>query len=140
MLSQGFLNPIETVRAKLQEQIANFLAGRAKLIRLMSNPSLTVKGQAQGLYAVQTELENQLQNEIMPKIQQVSSGAWDLSDALKIGNFTTQVMKQINDVSKLEMQVGGVQQTSFMDMQTMAIGVPALIALGLLGGFMWARR
>lgn len=139
MLSQGFLNPVETARAKLQEQIANFLAGRAKLIRLIANPSLSIKGQAQGLYAVQTTLENQLQNDITPLIQKISQGVWEISDVLKIGNFTSQIISQINDVRKLESQAGGVQQQSFIDTQTMMIGVPALIVLGLLGGYIFAR-
>lgn len=140
MLGQGFLSPIDTARAKLQEQIANFLAGRAKLMRLMNNPSLTIKGQAQGLYAIQVQLETQLQNDITPLIQKISQGVWEVSDVIKIGGFTGQIIKQINDVGRLEAQAGGTQQATFFDFQTMAIGVPALIVLGLLGGFVLARR
>lgn len=139
MEALGALSPIETARAKLQDQIGMFLSGRAKLIRLMENPSLQIQGQARGLYAAQTQLETQLQNEIYPKLQAVSQGAWEISDVLVLGGFTGQMMKQINDVSRLEQQGGGLQPVGF-DYQTMAIGVPALLVLGLLGGFMFARR
>ena len=139
MEALGALSPMETARAKLQDQIGLFLSGRAKLIRLMENPSLQVQGQARGLYVVQTQLETQLQNEIMPKLQAVSQGAWEISDVLVLGGFTGQIMKQMNDVSSLERAGGGMQLVG-TDYQTMAIGIPALLVVGLIGGFMFARR
>jgi len=142
MVGQGFLNPIESVRARLQEQIGNFLQGRAKLNRLMSNPSLQVKGQAQGLYVVQTALETRLQNEITPKIQAISTGVWSVSDMLALGGFTAQIVRQINDVNKLERQVGGgVPSGMFdMDMTTIAIGGVVLVGVGILSGVLFGRR
>jgi uncharacterized protein YneF (UPF0154 family) len=140
MEALGALSPIEEVRAKLQEQIGMFLSNRARLNRLMGNPSLQVRGQAQGLYAVQTALETRLQNEITPKLQAVSSGVWDMSDIINLGAFTAQMMKQINDVNNLERQGGGGQSSSGLDMNTMAIGVPVLVVVGLIGGFLLARK
>lgn len=140
MEALGALSPIEEARAKLQEQIGMFLSNRARLNRLMGNSSLQVQGQAQGLYAVQTALETRLQNEITPKIQAVSSGVWNMSDLITLGAFTSQMMKQINDVNKLEAQGGGVQPSSGLGTGAMAIGIPALIVFGILGGFMLARR
>lgn len=138
MVADSPLSPIETARAKLQEQIGLFLSGRQKLIRLMSNPSLQVQGQARGLYAVQTQLETQLQNEMYPKLASIQAGTWSISDVITLGGFTTMLMKQINDVNSLE-RVGGGPSTG-MDLNTMAIGIPALIVVGLLGGYMLARN
>ena len=142
MVALGALNPIESVRARLQEQIGNFLQGRAKLSRLMSNPSLQIQGQAQGLYAVQTALEVRLQDEITPKIQAISTGVWSASDILALGGFTAQIMRQINDVNSLERQVGGgVSSGMFdMDMTTVAIGGIILVGVGILSGMLFGGR
>lgn len=137
MVADSPLSPIETARAKLQEQIGLFLSGRQKLIRLMSNPSLQVQGQAKGLYAVQIQLEGQLQNEMYPKLASIQAGTWSISDVITLGGFTTMLMKQINDVNSLERAGGG--PSTGMDLNTMAIGIPALIVVGLLGGYMLAR-
>ena len=142
MVGQGFLSPIETVRAKLQEQIGLFLSGRAKLTRLMSNPGLTIQGQARGLYAVQLQLETQLQNEMMPKIQAVSAGSWDMSDVIKLGGFTNLLMNQIRDVQRLEAEAGVGAPLSFfdsMDLSTIAIGSIVLMGLGIVSGVFFGR-
>ena len=143
MIALGELNPIESVRARLQEQIGNFLQGRAKLSRLMSNPSLQVKGEAQGLYVVQTALETRLQNEITPKIQAISTGVWSASDILTLGGFTAQILRQINDVNKLERQVGGSVPSGIMgdiDMSTIALGGVILLGVGILSGMLFGGR
>jgi hypothetical protein len=143
MIALGELNPIDSVRARLQEQIGNFLQGRAKLNRLMSNPSLQVKGQAQGLYAVQTALETRLQDEITPKIQAISTGVWSASDILTLGGFTAQILRQINDVNKLERQVGGSVPFGIMgdiDMSTIALGGVILVGVGILSGMLFGGR
>jgi hypothetical protein len=142
MLAQGFLSPIETARARLQEQIGNFLQGRARLNRLMSNPSLQIKGQAQGLYAVQTALETRLQNEITPILQKVSSGIYDASDILTLGGFTVNIVRQINDVGNLERQAGvsGMSSGFDIDMITVAVGGIIVLGLGLLSGIFFGRK
>jgi hypothetical protein len=142
MLAQGFLNPIDTARARLQEQIGLFLSGRAKLLRMIENPSLTIQGQARGLYAVQQQLEIQLQNEMMPKIQAISTGVWNSSDALKIGWFTKSLMDQISNVRRLEQQAGGVTPSFFdnVDMSTVAIGGIILVGVGIMSGVLFGRR
>lgn len=137
MLADGFLSPIETARAKLQEQIGFFLSSRAKLIRLMSHEQLGIQGQARGLYAIQTQLETRLQNEITPMLQKVSTGVWNSSDILTIGGFTYQLMRQIGAVNSLERQVGGAPASMFgMDNTTMitviGVGVVAAFGLGLM--------
>jgi uncharacterized protein YneF (UPF0154 family) len=139
MIADSPLSPIETARAKLQDQIGIFLSARQKLINLMSNPSLQIQGQAKGLYAVQTQLETQLQNEIYPKLTAIQAGTWSISDVITLGGFTASLMKQISDVNSLERQGGGYQAPLF-DVSAMAIGIPALLVLGLVGGFMLARR
>ena len=139
MIALGALSPIDEVRAKLQDQIGIFLSSRAKLDRLMSNPSLQIQGQAQGLYAVQTSLEARLQSEIMPKIQAISGGVWDMSDIITLGAFTAQMMSQISDVSKLERQGGGVASSTGLDMQTVAIGAVVLVFASLVGGLLLAK-
>ena len=141
MLADGFLSPIDTARAKLQEQIGFFLSSRAKLIRLMSHTQLGIQGQARGLYSVQTSLETRLQNEITPKLQAIQSGVWDSSDILTLGGFTYQLMNQIGAVNNLERQAGGQPVSMFdMDGTTMMIGAGALLVLGLMGGVLFGRR
>jgi len=142
MITLGELSPIDTARARLQEQVANFLAGRAKLMRMMNNPSLSIKGQAQGLYNVQLALENRLQNEITPIIQKTNTGVWDASDIIPIAGFTMNVIRQINDVARLEQQAGG-NAPAFFDMSMIGIfaaGGLALLGLGLMGGVFFGKR
>ena len=136
MIALGALSPIEEIRAKLQDQIGVFLSSRAKLSRLMGNPSLQIQGQAQGLYAVQTALETRLQNEIMPKIQAVSSGVWDMSDIITLGAFTTNMMKQVSDVNGLERAGGGVGVSAGVDMSTIMVGAMMLMGVSVLGGML----
>lgn len=143
MIALGELNPIESVRARLQEQIGNFLQGRAKLNRLMSNPSLQIKGEAQGLYAVQTALEARLQNEITPKLQAISAGVWSASDILVLGGFTMNIVQQINSVGKLERQAGisGPVSSGFdFDLSTMILGAGVIAVIGVVGGIFFGRR
>lgn len=139
MVALGALNPIEEARAKLQDQIGLFLSGRAKLMRLMNHPSLQIQGQAQGLYAIQTALETRLQNEIMPKIQSVSSGTWNMSDIITIGGFTTSLMRQINDVNNLERAGGGVAVSTGMDTQTVMVVIPLLVIVSMVGGYLLTK-
>lgn len=142
MIALGALNPIDSARAELQNQIGNFLQGRARLNRLMNNQSLQIKGQAQGLYAVQTALETRLQDEITPKIQKINAGVYDASDSLAIIWFTRDIINQINDVGKLEKQAGVSYQPSGFDfdMSTLAIGGIMLIGIGLMSGVLFGRR
>jgi hypothetical protein len=142
MIALGDLNPIDSVRAQLQEQIGNFLQGRARLNRLMNNPSLQIKGQAQGLYAVQISLETRLQNEITPKIQKINSGVWDASDAITLSGFTYLIVKQIGDVGKLEKQAGVSYQPSGFDfdMSTVALGGIIVLGLGIMSGIFFGKR
>jgi hypothetical protein len=142
MIALGELNPIDSARARLQEQIGNFLQGRARLNRLMNNPSLSIKGQAQGLYVIQTALETRLQNEITPKLQAISTGVWDASDILTLGGFTYNIVKQINDVGNLEKQAGG-SPAPYIDTSMvgiLALGGLAVLGLGLMGGVFFGRR
>lgn len=142
MIALGELNPIDSVRARLQEQIGNFLQGRARLNRLMSDPRLQVQGQAQGLYAVQTVLETRLQNEITPIIQKVSSGIYDSSDILTLGGFTMNIVRQINDVGNLERQAGvsGMPSGFGFDISTVALGGIIILGLGLMSGIFFGRK
>jgi hypothetical protein len=142
MIGLGELSPIDTARARLQEQVANFLAGRAKLIRMIDNPSLSIKGQAQGLYQVQIALETRLQNEITPLITKLNAGVWDASDIITLTGFTYNVTRQISDVASLEQQAGG-NPVPFFDMSNLGIfmaGGFILVSLGLMGGAFFGKR
>lgn len=108
-------------------------------MRLMNHPSLQIQGQAQGLYAIQTALETRLQNEIMPKIQSVSSGTWNMSDIITIGGFTTSLMRQINDVNNLERAGGGVAVSTGMDTQTVMVVIPLLVIVSMVGGYLLTK-
>ena len=143
MLASGFLSPIDTTRAKLQEQIGYFLSSRAKLIRLMSNPQLGIQSQARGLYVVQTQLEDKLQNDVTPKLSAINSGVWDSSDILMLGGFTIQLMRQISSVNSLERQSGVNVSDSGMDLSMIggiAAGGMILLGLGLMGGVFFQGR
>ena len=140
MEALGALSPIESARANLQEKIADFLAGRARLSRLMSNPNLQISGQANGLYAVQVQLESQLQNDITPKLQALQGGSWTFSDIAQLISFTSSVVSQINSVNRLDAQVGGQSTTPFLNMQTMMIGGFALVVMGLMSGVLLGRK
>lgn len=142
MVADGLLNPIDTARASLQNQIGNFLQGRAKLMNLMNSMNPQIKSQAQGLYAVQVVLETRLQDEITPKIQAVSTGAWSTADLAMLAGFTVQIVRQINDVGSLERQAGGnVMPGIFdMDMSTIAIGGILLVGVGILSGMFFGKR
>jgi hypothetical protein len=141
MLADGWLSPIDTARAKLQDQIGLFLSGRQKLLNLMSNPKLGIQGQAKGLYTVQTALEARLQNEITPLLAKVQAGTWDSSDILTIGGFTMQLMQQTGSVDSLERQAGGAPVSMF-DMSPMTVmGIAGVVlAVGLFGGMLFGRR
>ena len=140
MIALGALSPIESARAKLQEKIADFLAGRARLSRLMNNKDLQVSGQAQGLYAVQLALESQLQTDITPRLQTIQGGTWTFGDIAQLLNFTSSVMNQINNVNRLDAQVGGTNTMPFLSLQTMAIGGAGLLALGVLSGVLLGKK
>lgn len=142
MFGLGALSPIETMRATVQEKIADFLAARARLIRLMKNPSLQIQSQANGLYAVQVELERQLQSDIYPKLTAIQSGVWDFSDLALLGGFSLAMVNQIKNVNSLDAQGGGrvVESDSFFNWQTIAIGGVALVVLGVGSGYLFSRR
>lgn len=140
MVALGVLSPIDDVRAKLQEKIADFLAARSRLSNLMKNPSLQIQGEAKGLLSVQIQLEDRLYKEILPKIQAIQAGVWSFSDIALIGSFTSIIVKQIGDVNRLVSKSGGiVEKEPLLDVKTMMIGIPALLVLGLLSGYMFAR-
>ena len=140
MQALGALSPIESARANLQEKIADFLAGRARLSRLMSNSNLQISGQANGLYAVQVQLESQLQNDITPKLQALQSGSWTFSDIAQLMGFTSSVVSQINSVNRLDAQAGGSSVTPFLSMPTMMIGGFTLVVMGLMSGVLLGRK
>jgi hypothetical protein len=139
MEALGDLSPVDTMRAKIQEKLADFLAARARLGRLMNSPNLQTKGQAQGLYAVQVELERQLQTTIYPKLTAIQSGVWDFSDIATLGGFTVAITKQINDVNGLVARSGGLPSDSF-DMTTILMAGGLVLGLGLMGGVFFGRK
>ena len=84
-----------------------------------------------------------MQNEMLPKIQAVSAGSWDMSDVLKLGGFTNLLINQIRDVKRLEAEAGVGAPLSFfdsIDMSTIAIGGIALVGLGIMSGVFFGRR
>lgn len=140
MMALGSLNPIDDARAQVQAQIGGFLAARARLERLMTNPSLQISGQAQGLYQVQIALENRLQTEITPLMTAIQAGTWSTSDIITLGGFTYSIVDQINKVNNLERAAGGASQITLFDLSTLAIAVPVILIVGVLGGMLLIRR
>lgn len=141
MEALGLLSPMDVARASVQDKIGLFLSGRAKLARLMKNSSLQVQGEANGLYAVQQVLETKLQDEIMPKIQLLSTGVWSSSDLIVLSMFAKDMLDQTNSVNKLERKVGGVETyTDSLDMTTIAMGAGALLLVGIMSGVFFGRR
>jgi hypothetical protein len=139
MEALGILSPIEDARAAVQNKIAQFLSGRTRLMNLMKSKSLQIQSEAKGLYNVQLSLENQLTNEINPKLQAIQQGVWNFSDIALLGGFAGIVAKHINDVNKLEVKGGGVK-ADVVDFSSLGMGIPALVIVGLLGGYLLTRR
>jgi hypothetical protein len=139
MEALGILSPIEDARAAVQNKIAQFLSGRTRLMNLMKSKSLQIQSEAKGLYNVQLSLENQLTNDINPKLQAIQQGVWNFSDIALLGGFAGIVAKHINDVNKLEVKGGGIK-ADVVDFSSLGMGIPALVIVGLLGGYLLARR
>lgn len=139
MNALGNLNPIESVRASVQEKIADFLAARARLTRLMSSNNLQIQSEAKALYNIQLLLENTLMNEVNPKIQQMQTGAWDFSDVTMLGGFAVSLAKQISDVNNLVSKAGGLPADKTNPI-LFGLGIPALVLLGLVGGYLLSKR
>lgn len=136
MLAQGFLNPVEEAHAKLQEQVGSFLSNRARLLRLRQHSSPSIQSEANGLYAVQLQLESELQSKILPMIDRMKSGSWAISDVIQIGSFTQAVIRQIRDVNSLESKASGVRYEGF---GITTLSVPAIIGAMALAYFLIRR-
>lgn len=139
MIALGALSPIEEARAGIQSKIADFLSARSRLMGLMNNKNLQVQAEAKALYNLQVQLEDKLQNEINPRLAAVQNGAWDFSDIATFGGFAISITKQISDVNKLEAKGGGRVVSTF-DITSLGIGIPALVMIGLVGGYLLSRR
>lgn len=136
MEALGALSPIEEARARLQEKLGEFFTARARLVRLMSNPSIQIQSQARALYAAQTSIEDQIYKEVMPRIQKVQSGTWDFGDIAMLGSYTQMIITQIENTNKLEKQAGVYVSTPFLNNQETMIVMPALLVGGLLLGYL----
>ncbi|MEM4360096.1 MAG: hypothetical protein QXT45_06170 [Candidatus Bilamarchaeaceae archaeon] len=109
MEALGQLTPVQRIEAEIQSKVAEFLGLKQRLVKLIQNPSLEIRSKAQGLYAVQQQLEGQLQ-EALKTIDNIKKGAWSFGDVLSLTDFSTRMLDQIKNVKSLESSAGGVQE------------------------------
>jgi hypothetical protein len=135
MEALGALSPIEEARARLQEKIGEFFTARARLTRLLNNPSMQIQSQARALYAAQTSIEDQIYKEVMPRIQKVQAGTWDFGDITMLTSYTAMIINQIENVNKLERQAGTTVSQPWLSNTESAFVMPALLFGGLALGY-----
>lgn len=134
MEALGQLTLVDRARAEIQKYVGEFLASRKVLVDLLRHPSLQITGRANGLLAVQTKLESDLQVNLAALDEIQRSGVYDISKMLGMGAFAAQLYKQINDVKNLKAEADGVapgwESRLFGDMWK---GWAIPIGLGVLG-------
>jgi hypothetical protein len=135
MQALGQLSPVQRIEAEIQGKVAEFLGLKRKLVSLMNNPSLEIKSKAQGLYAVQQQLETQLQG-ALKTIESMKSGSWDFGQVVGLTDFSVRMLDQIKKVKELELQAGGVQVVKSDFFQTwvsfLMFGAGLLFVIGVL--------
>lgn len=107
MIGLGTLSAFEDVQALLKSKLGDFLAAEQKLRRLATNPSISIRSEANGLLAVQKSLEAEL-GTAQAKIAQFQAGAWSFSDAISLGDVGTRLISHIQNVASLEARAGNV--------------------------------
>ena len=132
MLSQGGLNPVDVIAAKIQSRIAIFLTLKETLIGLINQGSVSVSSNATELYTVQGVLESRL-NKALADIDKFKSGAWTLSDVATLTMFYTDMEKHIKNVHNLEKESGITITPGGLMPQDAAKYIPWLIGLGIAG-------
>lgn len=123
MLHQEFT---ATIEARVQEEVAKFLALKSVLVRLQGSPSPTVRDRADSLYAQQVVLERELQD-TLKRIENIKKGAYTISDITAIGSFSSALRKHIKQVKDLESRAP-IQAPLFPPL-ALLIGAGALVGV-----------
>lgn len=119
MLAQEFTAIAE---ARIQDEIARFLALKSVLIRLQGSSNPIVADRATQLYAQQVTLEQAL-TDTMKRIDNIKQGAYTMSDITAISSFSYALRKHIQQVENL----AGGQSTAGV-----GFGMPAILLGGLV--------
>ena len=90
----------DSIEAKIQAKIGQFLGLKSKLVKLRRVTSIDVKSQVEKLYKRQSLLENELKI-ALSKIENIKKGAYTMGDVIQIGAFATAMTRQIKDVNSL---------------------------------------
>ena len=91
-----------TAEAKIQAEVAKFLAAKATIVNLVTKGSTTqIRGEANLLLEQQRTLEKELQS-ALSIIEQVKSGAYVMSDIVTVGAFAYSLQQHIKKVKDLD--------------------------------------
>jgi len=128
MIALGTLSAFEDVQALLKGKVGEFLAAEQKLRSLAQNPTVTIRSQAAGLLAAHMMLEKEMAD-AQTKITNFQTGAWSISDAIKLGDVGTRLLMHLKKVASLEMQAGGVVEAGLLPTSVpQYLGIAAAVA------------
>jgi len=105
MKAQGTLGQLPEVEAFIQTRVARFLSLKQQLVILKKSPSISIKARAEGLLAIQMQLEVEL-NVVLQKIKTFKEGGWQ--STLDIADFGQRMERQIKRVRQLRQDAGQV--------------------------------
>lgn len=128
MLAQEFTSVIE---ARVQDQIATFLALKSKLVSLQGAPDFVLRDKAKALYATQLQLEADLKD-VLLRIDNIKSGAFALADVARIGTFAVSMENQIHQVNGLAKQAGPLTSTPIV--------MVGMLGIALALAYFWRTR
>ena len=125
------LSPIDTILAKIQSRVAEFLQDREILVTIISNTQdLQIKEGATALLQVQSDLESRL-SDALKTVDLIKSDAYTMSDVLSVGSFYASMEKHISDVNDLRDKNVGTPQSAGMS------GFEMLILSVIAGGIVY---
>lgn len=99
----ALLSALESVKAKIQSKVANFLLLRERLVSLTQSPNLTVASEAARLLAQQSSLEGML-SENLARMQAMSQGSWSMGDISDLTIFYLNMESHRKEVESLGSQ------------------------------------
>lgn len=139
MEALGQLSPVARVEAEIQGYAAEFLGMKLRLIKLQNSVSLQVRSKAAGLYAVQQQLEGELKTNLANIERAKVSGSWDFGNIVQISEFTSRLVKHMNNVKSLEREGLIIQPTGIQQGPDMGVVVGMVGALLLFTWYMTSK-
>lgn len=132
----GALNPLEVVEGEIQGKVGEFLTLKSTINQLRSSDQLNLASQAEGLMARQIMLEAELKTQLAA-IEEMKSGAWDISSVLVLGNFAYDLSNQIKAVKALRQNAldNGGMPTVMPD-----VSIPVVLGVGALAAWFFLRK